>query len=149
MSMDIQEIMQVLQQRYPFLMVDRIDEYDDKHAIGYKNVTIDEPFFVGHFPGEPVMPGAMILESMAQVASIIVSATKEKGKIAFFAGADGLRFRRPVKPGDKLLTKAELVKVRGKFGKVKVTSYVENEVAAEAEILFVLGSTLEKDKQGA
>ncbi len=145
MRMDIQEIMQVLQQRYPFLMVDRIDEYDDKHAIGYKNVSIDEPFFVGHFPGQPVMPGAMILESMVQVASVMVSATSEKGKIGFFAGADDLRFRKPVKPGDKLLTKAELLKVHGKFGKVKVTGYVDDEVAAEAEILFVLGSTLDKE----
>ena len=142
--MDILEIMQILKQRYPFLMVDRIEEYDTSHAIGYKNVSINEPFFEGHFPNEPVMPGVMILESMGQVASIMVGASLEKDKIAFLAGVDKARFRKPVRPGDKLVTKSEVIKIRSSSGKVKVTGYVDDEIVAEAEFLFVLGSTLEK-----
>ncbi len=145
--MNIIEIMKILKQRYPFLMVDRIEEYDSTHAIGYKNVTINEPFFQGHFPDEPVMPGVMILESMGQVASIMVGSSLEKDKIAFLAGVDKARFRKPVRPGDKLVTKSEVIKIRGSSGKVKVTGYVDDEVAAEAEFLFVLGSTLKKDSE--
>ena len=125
--MDILEIMQILKQRYPFLMVDRIEEYDTSHAIGYKNVSINEPFFEGHFPN-----------------AIMVGASLEKDKIAFLAGVDKARFRKPVRPGDKLVTKSEVIKIRSSSGKVKVTGYVDDEIVAEAEFLFVLGSTLEK-----
>jgi 3-hydroxyacyl-[acyl-carrier-protein] dehydratase len=123
--MDIIEIMKMLRHRYPFLMVDRIVEYSENHVVGYKNVTINEPFFQGHFPGEPVMPGVLILESMGQVASILVAVRmgsqgkeeREEGMIAFLTGVDRARFRKPVRPGDKLVTKAELTKVRGFAGK--------------------------------
>ena len=145
--LDILEIMKILKQRYPFLMVDRITEYDDMHITGYKNVTINEPFFQGHFPGDPTMPGVMILESMGQVASVMVGLKLGKeglNKIAFLAGVDNARFRKPVKPGDKLVTKAELIKVRSSSGKAKVTGYVNDEIVAEGEFLFMLGSTLTK-----
>ncbi|MBQ7561095.1 MAG: 3-hydroxyacyl-ACP dehydratase FabZ [Synergistaceae bacterium] len=145
--LDILEIMKILKQRYPFLMVDRITEYDDMHITGYKNVTINEPFFQGHFPGDPTMPGVMILESMGQVASVMVGLKLGKeglDKIAFLAGIDNARFRKPVKPGDILVTKAELLKVRSVSGKAKVTGYVNDEIVAEGEFLFMLGSTLTK-----
>lgn len=145
--LDILEIMKILKQRYPFLMVDRITEYDDMHITGYKNVTINEPFFQGHFPGDPTMPGVMILESMGQVASVMVGLKLGKeglDKIAFLAGIDNARFRKPVKPGDTLVTKAELLKVRSVSGKAKVTGYVNDEIVAEGEFLFMLGNTLTK-----
>lgn len=150
MAIDILEVMKILKQRYPFLMVDRITEYDDMHITGYKNVTINEPFFVGHFPGDPTMPGVMILESMGQVASVLLGLKlgEEQGnKIAFLAGIDKARFRKPVRPGDKLVTKAELTNVRKISAKVKTVAYVDDEVAAEAEFLCMIGDTLTKDKE--
>ena len=151
-ELDILEVMKILKQRYPFLMVDRITDYDDDHVTGYKNVTINEPFFKGHFPGDPTMPGVMILESMGQVASVLLGLRlgKEQGnKIAFLAGIDGARFRKPVRPGDQLVTKAELTKVRSSSAKVKATAYVGENVAAEAEFMCIIGDTLAKkeDKQ--
>ena len=146
----ITEIMKILKQRYPFLLVDRITDYDDTHVVGYKNVTINEAFFNGHFPDDPVMPGVLILESMGQVASLMVGlklGNAQEGKIAFFAGADRVRFRRPVRPGDKLVTKAELTKLRSLSGKAQVTAYVDDEVAAEAEFLFIVGDSLNKNKE--
>jgi 3-hydroxyacyl-[acyl-carrier-protein] dehydratase len=146
--MDIMEIMRILRHRYPFLMVDRIVEYSENHVVGYKNVTIDEPFFQGHFPEEPVMPGVLVLESMGQVASIMVAVRlgeKQEGMIAFLAGVDKARFRKPVRPGDKLVTRAELVKLRGFAGKAKVTGYVDDVIVAEGEFTFIVGSTLKKE----
>ncbi|MDR1049227.1 MAG: 3-hydroxyacyl-ACP dehydratase FabZ [Synergistaceae bacterium] len=146
--MDIMEIMKILRHRYPFLMVDRIVEYSENHVVGYKNVTINEPFFQGHFPEEPVMPGVLVLESMGQVASIIVAVRlgdMQEGKIAFLTGVDKARFRKPVRPGDKLVTKAELIRLRGFAGKVKVTGYVDDTVVAEGEFTFIVGSTLKKE----
>jgi 3-hydroxyacyl-[acyl-carrier-protein] dehydratase len=150
--MDIMEIMKILRHRYPFLMVDRIVEYSENHVVGYKNVTIDEPFFQGHVPGEPVMPGVLVLESMGQVASIMVAVRlgeKQEGLIAFLAGVDKARFRKPVRPGDRLVTKAELVKLRGFAGKAKVTGYVDDVVVAEGEFTFIVGSTLKKEEEAA
>ena len=147
-ELDINEIMKILKQRPPFLLVDRITDYDDSHVTGYKNVSINDDFFRGHFPGNPVMPGVLILESMGQVASVMVGLRlgKEQGnKIAFFAGADKVRFRKPVKPGDQLVTKAELLKVRGFSGKAKVEGYVNDELVAEGEFLFILGDSLDKE----
>ncbi|MDR1378192.1 MAG: 3-hydroxyacyl-ACP dehydratase FabZ [Synergistaceae bacterium] len=146
--MDIMTIMRMLRHRYPFLMVDRILEYSENHVVGYKNVTINEPFFQGHFPGEPVMPGVLILEAMGQVASILVAVRmgdSQRGTIAFLTGVDRAKFRKPVRPGDKLVTRAELTKVRGIVGKAKVTGYVDDVVVAEAELSFMLGSTLKKN----
>ncbi|MBQ6738019.1 MAG: 3-hydroxyacyl-ACP dehydratase FabZ [Synergistaceae bacterium] len=149
-ELDINEIMKLLKQRPPFLLVDRVTDYDDTHVTGYKNVTINETFFQGHFPGQPVMPGVLILESMGQVASIMVGlklGKEQENKIAFFAGADKIRFRKPVRPGDKLVTKAELLKARGTSGKAKVTGYVDDEVVAEGEFLFILADSLTEKKE--
>ncbi len=149
-ELDIKGIQKILKQRYPFLMVDRITDYDETHVTGYKNVTINEAFFQGHFPDDPVMPGVMIMESMGQVASVLVGLRlgEEQGnKIAFFAGADKIRFRKPVRPGDKLVTKAELTRLRGVSGKAKVTAYVDDEIVSEAEFLFILGDSLSKNNE--
>ena len=148
-ELDILKVMKILKQRYPFLMVDRITDYDDSHVTGYKNVTINEPFFQGHFPADPIMPGVMILESMGQVASILVGlrlGQEGLDKIAFLAGADKVRFRKPVRPGDKLVTKAELIRVHGSSGKAKVTGYVDDKIVAEGEFVFILGSSLTKEE---
>ncbi|MDR3231098.1 MAG: 3-hydroxyacyl-ACP dehydratase FabZ [Synergistaceae bacterium] len=152
--MDITEIMKTLRHRYPFLMVDRIVEYSENYVVGYKNVTINEPFFQGHFPRqgdlseEPVMPGVLILESMGQVASILVAVRLGKlqgGMVAFLTGVDKARFRKPVRPGDQLVTRAELLKVRGFVGRAKVRGYVDNVIVAEGEFSFMVAPTLKKD----
>ena len=146
--MDIMAIMEVLRHRYPFLMVDRIIEFSKDHVIGYKNVTINEPFFQGHFPGDPVMPGVLTLEAMGQVASILAMARLGdalEGRIVFLTGVEKARFRKPVRPGDRLVTKAELVRVRGSSGKAKVTGYVDDVVVSEGLFTFVVASTLNKD----
>lgn len=151
-ELNILQIMKILKQRYPFLMVDRITDYDDMHVTGYKNVTINEPFFVGHFPEDPTMPGVMILESMGQVASVMVGlklGKEQNGRIAFLAGIDKARFRKPVRPGDRLVTKAELTNLHKSSGKAKVTGYVNDEVVAEAEFIFMLGNSLTKNNEEA
>ena len=149
-ELDILEVMKILKQRYPFLMVDRITDYDDMHITGYKNVTINEPFFEGHFPGDPTMPGVMILESMGQVASVLLGlklGQESSDKIAFLAGIDKARFRKPVRPGDQLVTKAELTQVRSSSAKVKTVAYVGDKVVAEGEFMCIIGSTLTKKKE--
>ncbi len=151
-KIDILGIMDILRHRYPFLMVDRITDYDDSHVTGYKNVTINEPFFQGHFPGDPIMPGVLILESMGQVASVLVAVRlgrEQTGKIAFLAGIDKARFRKPVRPGDRLVTKAELTRLRGLTGKVRVEGYVDDELVAECEFLFLVADTLKKDSNNS
>jgi 3-hydroxyacyl-[acyl-carrier-protein] dehydratase len=150
--MDIMAIMAILRHRYPFLMVDRIVEYSREHVIGYKNVTINEPFFQGHFPGEPVMPGVLTLESMGQVASILAMVNlgdKLEDKIAFLTGVEKARFRKPIRPGDRLVTKAELLKVRGIAGKAKVTGYVDDVVVADGVFSFLVAPTLKKNEENA
>ena len=146
--MDITEIMKKLRHRYPFLLVDRILEYSENHVVGYKNVTINEPFFQGHFPEEPVMPGVLILEAMGQVGSIMVAVRlgdQLEGNIAFLTGIDKARFRKPVRPGDQLVTKAELIKARGFVGKTKVMGYVDDVLVAEGEFSFMVAPSLQKD----
>lgn len=138
---EIQEIMQYLPHRYPFLLVDRIVEYEEKQRIvGIKNVTINEPFFQGHFPGVPIMPGVLIIESMAQVGGVLVFKTlpdREK-KLVFFAGMRTDRFRKPVVPGDQLRLEMFLTRARTSLGKLQGTAFVEGQRVAEAEILFSL-----------
>jgi 3-hydroxyacyl-[acyl-carrier-protein] dehydratase len=143
--MDIKDIQNILPHRYPFLLVDRILEVEEgKKAVGIKNVTVNEPFFQGHFPGNPIMPGVLIVEAMAQVGAVAVLNMEEnKNKLAMFAGIDKARFRRPVVPGDQLRMEVELVKVKGSIGKGKGMAYVADELVAEAELMFVL-----TDKQG-
>lgn len=138
--MNIDEIQEILPHRYPFLLVDRILEIEQgKKAVGIKNVTVNEPFFQGHFPGNPIMPGVLIVEAMAQVGAVaVLSMEDNRGKLALFAGIDKARFRRPVIPGDQLRMEVELIKVKGSMGKGKGMAYVGDELVAEAELMFVL-----------
>lgn len=139
--MDINEIMQVLPHRYPFLLVDRIEAMEPgQRAVGIKNVTINEPFFQGHFPGYPVMPGVLIIEAMAQVGAVaLLSMPEYAGKLALFAGIDKARFRRQVVPGDTLRIEVEVTRLRGRVGKSKAKAEVNGEIAAEAELMFAIG----------
>ena len=151
-EIDIFGIMNTLKHRYPFLMVDRITDYDDTHVTGYKNVTYNEPYFQGHFPGDPVMPGVLIVESMGQVTSVLLGVKlgiEQGDKVAFLTGMDKVRFRHPVRPGDKLVTKAELTHVRTSSAKAKAVAYVDDVVVAEAEFMTVIGDKLGKDPEAA
>ncbi len=135
--LDINQIMEILPHRYPFLMVDRIVEVDHgKRIVGIKNVTINEPFFQGHFPGHPVMPGVLIVEAMAQVAGIMASlATSEVGdKVTYFMSIDKARFRKPVRPGDQLRIEIETIFSRRDIWSVAGKAYVEDTLVTEAEL---------------
>lgn len=138
--LDVEQIRAILPHRYPFLLVDRILELEPgSRAVGLKNVTINEEFFEGHFPGHAVMPGVLVLEAMAQVGGVLLlSMTGNSGKLAYFGGMDKVRFRKPVVPGDVLITEVELLRNRGNVGKVKVTGRVNREIVAEAEYIFAL-----------
>ena len=140
MTMDIAQIQATLPHRYPFLLVDRILELEPgKRAVGVKNVTVNEDFFNGHFPGNPIMPGVLTIEAMAQVAGILALVTTENsGKLALIAGIDKMRFRRPVVPGDQLVTEVTMLKIKNDIGRVKVVGRVDGAVVAEGEYLFVL-----------
>lgn len=138
--MDIQEIQKIIPHRYPFLLIDKIVACEPgKRAVGIKNVTINEPFFQGHFPQYPVMPGVLIIEALAQVGAVAVLGMEEnKGKIALFVGIDKLRIRRQVKPGDVLTLELELTRLRGSIGKGKGIAKVDEEVAVEGELMFAI-----------
>ena len=140
MSKDIKAIMKILPHRYPFLMIDRILELEPGvRAVCVKNVTVNEPQFTGHWPGNPVMPGVLMLEAMAQVGGIfLMSETENAGKTAFFAGMDNIKFRRPVVPGDQLIITAELVRRKGAIGRAAAVATVDGEVAVEGEFMFAL-----------
>lgn len=139
--MDINEIMKYLPHRYPFLLVDRIVEIGEAKIVGTKNVTINEPFFQGHFPGHPIMPGVLIIEAMAQVGGIFafksLNATPET-KVVYFMGIDGARFRKPVLPGDQIRFELELLKKRGNIYSFKGNAFVDGNLAAEAELLATI-----------
>ena len=133
--MNIQEIMEVLPHRYPFLLVDRVLERDPgKKIVAIKNVTMNELFFQGHFPGHPIMPGVLIIEAMAQVAGLMVM---EKGSdsIPLFASMDNVKFKRPVTPGDQIRFEVEMVKIKGTFVRTAGKAYVDGKVVAEAEFM--------------
>jgi UDP-3-O-[3-hydroxymyristoyl] N-acetylglucosamine deacetylase/3-hydroxyacyl-[acyl-carrier-protein] dehydratase len=136
--MDINEVMRVLPHRYPFLMVDRVVEFDgETKAVGVKCVSINEPFFQGHFPGHPVMPGVLQLEAMAQVASIVMMRKSENtGKIGYFMSADEVKFRKPVFPGDTLFIHVEMLKARKNLGKASCKCVVNGDVVSEGVLLF-------------
>lgn len=138
--LSITDIQKIIPHRYPFLLVDRILEIEpQKRAVGIKNVTANEGFFNGHFPGTPVMPGVLIIEAMAQVGGIcMLDCDEHRGKIAYFAGIDHAKFRRPVVPGDQLRMEAEILKLRGNIGKLQATAYVDGHIVAEAELMFAL-----------
>jgi UDP-3-O-[3-hydroxymyristoyl] N-acetylglucosamine deacetylase/3-hydroxyacyl-[acyl-carrier-protein] dehydratase len=139
-ALDINAVMQILPHRYPFLMVDRIVEFEgDLKATGVKAVTINEPYFQGHFPGHPVMPGVLQLEAMAQVASIVMMRrTENEGKIGYFMSADEVKFRKPVMPGDTLFIECELTSAKKRLGKAACRCLVNGEVVSEGILLFGL-----------
>ena len=138
-GLSLDEILAILPHRYPFLLVDRITEVDERRVVGIKNVTINEPFFSGHIPGFPVMPGVLVVEAMAQVgACLLLNAPHLRGRLAYLAGIDRCRFRRPVVPGDTLRIDVELRALRGRLGKIWGVARVGDEGAAEAEITFAL-----------
>lgn len=138
--LDIQEVLKILPHRYPFLMVDRIvDCLGENKCTGVKNVTMNEPYFPGHFPGHPIMPGVLQLEAMAQVSSVLMLRKPENvGKIGYFMSADNVKWRRPVLPGDTLLIETEIIKIRGSIGQTRCRCLVNNEVVSEAELKFAL-----------
>lgn len=138
LPMDIKQIMAILPHRYPFLLVDRVLALDlGKTITGMKNLSMNEPFFQGHFPGEPVMPGVLILEGMAQAGCILSCLSDQAmiGKLGYFAGVDKARFRRVVRPGDQLIYQLELLKQKGKLTKMAGKAYVDDQLAAEAELM--------------
>lgn len=139
-ALDINQVMRILPHRYPFLLVDRILRFEgESKAIGLKTVTINEPFFQGHFPGHPVMPGVLQVEAMAQVASILMLRKAENaGRLGYFMSADKIKFRKPVMPGDSLLIHVELIKSRGKIGKAVGQCTVNGELVSEGELTFAI-----------
>jgi UDP-3-O-[3-hydroxymyristoyl] N-acetylglucosamine deacetylase/3-hydroxyacyl-[acyl-carrier-protein] dehydratase len=132
----IEDIMKVLPHRYPFLLVDRILEMDEKRIVGIKNVTINEPFFQGHFPGHPIMPGVLIIEAMAQVGGMLLMGTvpNPEDKVVYFTSLNNVKWRRPVKPGDQLRFELDLLQVRGMMCKMHGVAKVDGEIVAEAEM---------------
>jgi 3-hydroxyacyl-[acyl-carrier-protein] dehydratase len=139
-ALDIDAIREILPHRYPFLLVDRIEELETERVIGIKNVTVNEPFFAGHFPDYPVMPGVLIIEAMAQVAGVLVLSgiPDRKNKLVLLAGVDGAKFRKPVRPGDQLRMEMKVLRSRATMAKVSGVATVDGVVVAEAEILCVL-----------
>ena len=138
---DIQDIMKVLPHRYPFLLVDRILELEPgKRIVGIKNVTINEPFFQGHFPGHPVMPGVLIIEAMAQTGGMMLmdSVDDPESKVVYFMSMDGVKFRKPVIPGDQLRFELEMLKFRGKTCRMRGVAYVDGQPVAEAEMMAAI-----------
>lgn len=134
----IDEVMNTLPHRYPFLLVDRILESDwDTRIVGLKNITVNEPFFQGHFPGNPVMPGVLQMEAMAQVAGILLNKRNNRdGQIAYFSSIDKARFRKVVRPGDTLIMEIVMIKIRLNLAKVQATAKVNGELVSEGELMF-------------
>jgi UDP-3-O-[3-hydroxymyristoyl] N-acetylglucosamine deacetylase/3-hydroxyacyl-[acyl-carrier-protein] dehydratase len=138
-AMDTAQIMQILPHRYPFLMVDRVAKIEGNFIVAVKNVTVNEAFFQGHFPGHPIMPGVLQLEAMAQVAGILTMKRAESsGCLAYFMSAEDVRWRKPVLPGDVLVIEAELTRLRGNIGKAKGVCKVRGEIVSEAVVTFML-----------
>lgn len=138
--LDIQAIEKILPHRYPFLLVDRIVELEEMRVVGLKNVTVNEPFFVGHFPEHPVMPGVLIIEVMAQVAGVLVlhQMKDRDSKIVFLATINEAKFRKPVVPGDQLRVEVQFLKLKPSVAKMQCKATVDGTLAAEAEIVCTL-----------
>jgi UDP-3-O-[3-hydroxymyristoyl] N-acetylglucosamine deacetylase/3-hydroxyacyl-[acyl-carrier-protein] dehydratase len=141
LQLDISEILELLPHRYPFILVDRILEMEaGKRAVGIKNVTINEPFFIGHFPGHPIMPGVLQIEAMGQVGGLLLmnSVPDPENKVVYFIGLDKIRFRKPVRPGDQIRFELEMVKMRGRTCKMKGLAFVDGDLIAEAEMMAMV-----------
>jgi len=140
LPLEAADIMRIIPHRYPFLLIDRVVELEPgKRVVAMKSVTANEPQFTGHFPGRPIMPGVLMVEALAQAGAVAVLSLPEyRGKLALFAGIDECRFRRTVLPGDQLMLKVELEKLRGMFGRARAVASVDGEVAVEATISFVI-----------
>ena len=145
---DINKIREIIPHRYPFLLIDRITYLEPGlKAVGYKNMTTNEPFFQGHFPGNPIMPGVLIVEALAQLGCVTMLAKEEyKNMIGLFAGIDSVRFKKPVVPGDKLDLFVELIKLKGPIGKFKGEAKVDGQLACEGEVLFAVAPKPENRK---
>jgi 3-hydroxyacyl-[acyl-carrier-protein] dehydratase len=140
--MDVRGIQEIIPHRYPFLLVDRVIELEEGRRItALKNVTVNEPFFQGHFPGNPILPGVLIVEAMAQAGAILLlhSRPESRGRVVYFAGIDKAKFRRPVVPGDQVRLEVEVIKLRSRTCLMRGEAFVGLDLAAEAEILSALG----------
>lgn len=138
--LDIKEIMNIIPQRAPFLMIDRVEDYEPgKFCIAYKNVCINEPHFAGHFPGEPIMPGVLIVEALAQAGAVaILSKEENKGKNALFGGIDKMKFKKQVVPGDVLRLQVKIIKEKGPIGIGEAIAYVGDKIVAKGELTFAI-----------
>ncbi|MFC2582918.1 MAG: 3-hydroxyacyl-ACP dehydratase FabZ [Lachnoanaerobaculum saburreum] len=137
----IKEIQEIIPHRHPFLLIDCIKELvPGKKSVGYKSVTYNEPQFLGHFPGEPVMPGVLMIEALAQTGAVaILSVPENKGKTAYFGAINSAKFKRKVVPGDKLELSCEIIRQKGRIGIGKAVASVDGEIAVEAELTFIIG----------
>lgn len=138
--LDVNQIMEIIPQRSPFLMIDKVEDYvPGESAIAYKNVCINEPYFQGHFPGQPIMPGVLIAEAMAQTGAVaILSLEENKGRNALFGGIDKLRFKKQVVPGDVLKLEVKIIKRKGPIGVGEATATVGGKLAAKGELTFAI-----------
>ena len=147
-SLDVNEIQEIIPHRPPFLLIDRVVETDfSSYVDAVKNVTVNEPFFTGHFPGAPVMPGVLLVEAMAQAAAIMVmNQPQNLGKIPYFMSIDGVKFRRPVVPGDQICLHIETTRMRGSSGKASAVARVDDVIVAEATLAFVIADPPAQEK---
>ncbi|CEN80386.1 3-hydroxyacyl-ACP dehydratase FabZ [Paraclostridium sordellii] len=138
--LNIDQIKDLIPHRYPFLLVDRVLELEEgKRAVGIKNVSVNEPFFQGHFPDYPIMPGVLIIEAMAQVGAVaMMSMDENKGKLGVFAGIDKVRFKKEVRPGDTLRMEVEMLSLRRNIGKANASAYVDDDLVCSGELMFAL-----------